>query len=264
MEFEQHSKVTGNFIHEIEQMENLRGLENIFEIEARLLNYLYEFKKEKSHEQALLIINDLEHTLTSNKLNGLKNYFISLSTLITRHLLEKGLTPTQALAFNKTSCTLINTKLTEDNAAVIAKELIELFVYILEEKEVPTFGHETVNGVIQFVDNKVESPISVEDIAKNFKVSTSHLSRIFRQHVGVTLVEYINIKKVEEAQYYLRFTSKQISAISSQFYFCNQSYFTRIFKKYVGETPRRFRSHLEHNYFNFTLREKEFRAISGH
>ena len=80
-----------------------------------------------------------------------------------------------------------------------------------------------------------------------FDVSTSHLSRIFREHTGITLVEYINIRKVEESQYYLRFSDMKISDISDQFHFCNQSYFTRIFKKYTGETPRRFRNDLAEN-----------------
>lgn len=261
---EQYSKKSNNFMHEIEQMENLQGLESLFETEARLLKYLYEFKKEESLAEALIIIKDIDRALKTNKLSGYKNYFISLSSLITRHLLEKGFTPTQAITFNKTCCTLIKTKLTENNTEIIAKELIELFVFILSEKEIPEFRHETVNKVIQFIEKKVESPISVEQIAKKFEVSTSHLSRIFRQQVGVTLVEYINIRKVEEAQYYLRFTSKRISDISNQFYFCNQSYFTRIFKKYIGETPRRFRNHLEYDYFTFSLKEKEITAINGH
>ena len=37
--------------------------------------------------------------------------------------------------------------------------------------------------------------MTVEGIAKKFNVSTSHLSRIFREHAEITLVEYINYKK---------------------------------------------------------------------
>ena len=85
----------------------------------------------------------------------------------------------------------------------------------------PVFMHETVNKVIHYIDAEVASPITVEKIAVNFDVSTSHLSRIFREHVGVTLVEYINIRKVEAAQYSLRFYSKKLEVISNQFYFCN-------------------------------------------
>ena len=99
--------------------------------------------------------------------------------------------------------------------------------------------------------------MTVEGIAKKFNVSTSHLSRIFREHAEITLVEYINIRKVEESQYYLRFSEKKISEISNQFHFCNQSYFTRIFKKYTGETPKRFRSNLAGNTFSYSFPGEE-------
>lgn len=258
MVFEKSAHVSRNFIKDIEQTENLKGLENIFEAEDRLLQYLYKFDKNESLKEAKRIVHSLESSLGTNKLEGLNCYFVSLAAIITRYLQKNKFTVTEAFAFNTTCCELIKNKLTNENAVIIANELIELFIYVLADRMVPTFSHETVNKVIYYIDEHVESPISVEEIAKKFDVSTSHLSRIFRQHVGVTLVEYINIRKVEESQYYLRFTSKKIADISEQFYFCNQSYFTRIFKKYIGETPRRFRNHLDYDYFSFSLQQKEF------
>ena len=81
-----------------------------------------------------------------------------------------------------------------------------------------------------YINDELENDLTVESIANNFHISTSHLSRIFREHVGITLVEYLNVRRVEESQYYLRHTNKSITSISDQFHFCNQSYFTRIFK----------------------------------
>lgn len=265
MQNELPEKITipgGKFINEIEHVESLKGLESIFDTEVRLLEYLYEFNKEEAITEALSIVNDLDNGVLHNKLDEFRRYFIALSAIVTRYLVDNKFTSTQAIAFNRICCVLIEEKLTVENATTIAKELIELYLYILADKQSPNFKHETVNKVIVYIDEEVESPLSVEEIAEHFDVSTSHLSRIFRQHVGVTLVEYINIRKVEEAQYYLRFSSKKIADISNQFYFCNQSYFTRIFKKYTDETPRRFRNDLECSYFSFAFQEKEFDTIN--
>ncbi|HLG26760.1 MAG TPA: helix-turn-helix transcriptional regulator, partial [Paenisporosarcina sp.] len=130
---------------------------------------------------------------------------------------------------------------------------IDFFVSVISERKQPTFSHQTVNKVILFINDEVESELSVEDIAKQFHVSTSHLSRIFRENVGITLVEYLNVRRVEESQYYLRHTNKTISDISQQYHFCNQSYFTRIFKKYTEVTPKQFRDQKDHNYYRFAL-----------
>ena len=60
-----------------------------------------------------------------------------------------------------------------------------------------------------FINESVKSSMTVDEIAKKFNISTSHLSRIFREHTGITLVEYINIRKVEDSQYYLRFSEEE-------------------------------------------------------
>lgn len=111
-----------------------------------------------------------------------------------------------------------------------ADDLIDFFVYFIADRKQPTFRHQTVNKVIMYINDELENDLTVESIANNFHISTSHLSRIFREHVGITLVEYLNVRRVEESQYYLRHTNKSITSISDQFHFCNQSYFTRIFK----------------------------------
>ena len=108
-----------------------------------------------------------------------------------------------------------------------------------------------------FINDELENDLTVESIANNFHISTSHLSRIFREHVGITLVEYLNVRRVEESQYYLRHTNKSITSISDQFHFCNQSYFTRIFKKYTGVTPKHFRDELHHEFYRFEMAETE-------
>lgn len=251
------------FIDEIESLGNYKGLESIFETENNLLQYVYRLNQESAQREGKKLVKDLSSVAFTNKLREYRCYFVSLSAIVTRYLAEHYFTASQAFAFQTTCCGLIYEKLTEDNLEVIAMELIELYTYVLTDRKSPEFMHDTVNKVLQYIDEEVESAITVEQIAKKFDVSTSHLSRIFKQHVGVTLVEYINIRKVEEAQYYLRFSSKRISDISNQFYFCNQSYFTRIFKKYTGETPRRFRNHLAGEYFHYSLKGKESASVDG-
>ena len=228
------------FINEIELIGNFEGIENFFVTEEKLLHHL--FNQEKNEAQQLLqnMIDYVSKSVGSNPFYGIKCYLITLSSLVARRLEKNIFTPPKAVAFNFTCIMLIEQKLNEQNALIVGDELIEFFMYVLAERKRPSLMHNTVNNVIQFINDKVDAVMTVEEIAKKFNVSTSHLSRIFREHTGTTLVEYINIRKVEESQYYLRFSEKKISDISSQFNFCNQSYFTRIFKKYTGETPEDF------------------------
>ncbi len=251
------------FLTEISQSDQYENLENFFEMEAELLDHLYQLNKEEAQRMARRIVTLLLNRPVQEKLKNVQLYLITLSAIVTRHLEKYHLKASKAFAFNDTCSSLIEKKLTEENATSLVDELIELYLYVLTERKPPVLKHETVNNAILYIDDEIESPLTVEGIANQFDVSTSHLSRIFHEHTSITLVEYINVRKVEEAQYHLRFSEKKISDISDQFHFCNQSYFTRIFKKYTGETPRRFRYNMRSNYFQFALPEEEIQSADG-
>lgn len=251
------------FIDEITDIGNIESTDGFFETEEKLLKHLYRLEKTDAQLAAIVMIDYITRSTQGDKLKGIKYYFITLSGIVARYIKKYHLKSVNALSFNETCIMLLEDKLTEDNAVDIAAELIELYIYMIADRKSPSLKHRTVNNIIQFIDNEVESPMSVEGLSSKFDVSTSHLSRIFREHTGITLVEYINIRKVEESQYYLRFSDKKIADISERFHFCNQSYFTRIFKKYTGETPRRFRTNLARGYFRFTLPDEESKLTGG-
>ena len=245
------------FLNEIQKNSNYDTVGNFYLTEEKLLNHLFKSEKSEAKKLLRMIIDDISKYDKNVENISVKYYLITLSALVARALEKTILTPSKAFAFNCTCVMLIERKLSEQNATELADELIEFYIYVLAEKKRPLLKHTTVNNVIDYINEEVEAPMTVERIAKKFNVSTSHLSRIFREHTEITLVEYINIRKVEESQYYLRFSEKRISEISNQFHFCNQSYFTRIFKKYTGETPKRFRSNLAREYFYYSLPVEE-------
>ena len=94
---------------------------------------------------------------------------------------------------------MIETQMNDAQFLQFADELIDFLCIVISERKTTDFGHQTVNKVILFINDEIETNLSVEDIAKHFNISTSHLSRIFREHTGVTLVEYLNVSKVEES-----------------------------------------------------------------
>lgn len=245
------------FIVEIERTGNYEGIDDFFETEEKLLYHLYKLDKKEAQRLARVMVDYVLSSSDNDELKMIKYYFITLSGIVARYLKKQQLDSSKSFTFNAACISLIEQKLTKDNASDLAVELIEFYTYVIADRNPPSLMHHTVNKVINYINSDVESTLTVEEISTKFDVSTSHLSRVFREHAGITLVEYINIRKVEESQYYLRFSDKKISEISDQFDFCNQSYFTRIFKKYTGETPRRFRTNLTSDYYRFTLPGEE-------
>lgn len=248
--------ISKRYFQEIETINRYDGVEKIFEIEAQLLREIYQLETDAAKESLKSLLDLLSKRAGKNFFKAIRHYFVILSSVVTRRLIENQAPLKKAFAFNTACVEMIDERMNDAQFLQFADDLIEFYIYVISERKQPSYKHQTVNKVIMFIDDEVETDLSVEDIAQHFAISTSHLSRIFKEHVGITLVEYLNVRRVEESQYYLRHTNKSISDISEQFHFCNQSYYTRIFKKYVGLTPKHFRDQPEHEYFRFQLPER--------
>ncbi|MBK3494535.1 helix-turn-helix transcriptional regulator [Viridibacillus sp. YIM B01967] len=248
--------ISKRYFQEIETMNRYDGIEKFFEIESQLLREIYQLDAEASKESLRRLIDILSERSGKHFFRTIRHYFVILSSVVTRRLIENQAPSKKAFAFNVACVEMIDQRMNDAEFLQFADDLIEFYIYVISERKQPSYKHQTVNKVIMFIDDEVETDLSVEDIALYFTISTSHLSRIFKEHVGITLVEYLNVRRVEESQYYLRHTNKSISNISEQFHFCNQSYYTRIFKKYVGLTPKHFKDQANHDYFRFQLPDR--------
>jgi AraC-like DNA-binding protein len=79
-------------------------------------------------------------------------------------------------------------------------------------------------------------------LAKHVNLTTSYLSRLFKKETGLTISDYIQGIKIETAQNMLIYSDYSPSQIASILAFPNQSYFTEVFHKRVGVTPKKYQS----------------------
>lgn len=115
-------------------------------------------------------------------------------------------------------------------------------VPLLEEKQkVQTWKHQKVHEVADYLLNHPETEESLEELAKRFYISKSYLSRIFREVTSFTVNEYKNINRIKKSQQLLVHSTYSITEISEILGFENLTYYERVFKKYAGMTPLKYR-----------------------
>lgn len=95
--------------------------------------------------------------------------------------------------------------------------------------------------IMSYIKTAYMSQISSSDIADRLHVNRCYLSRIFKKETGITICDYICRVRIENAKELLRRTMIPISSISFNVGFCDQNYFTRVFKRCTGATPGEFR-----------------------
>ncbi len=95
--------------------------------------------------------------------------------------------------------------------------------------------------VLDYIDENIHHPISIEQLANQIFISKDHLIRLFKKHINTTPVNYINQKKIEKAQLMMLVEEDNIQQLCFRLGFENISYFNRLFKKLTGETPMSYK-----------------------
>jgi two-component system response regulator YesN len=83
--------------------------------------------------------------------------------------------------------------------------------------------------------------VTREEIAAALGVSPSYVSRIFRRYAGMALWDYVNSLRVARARELLEHSDMTVTEIAFAVGFNDPAYFSRIFRKVTGKSPRSFR-----------------------
>ncbi len=110
-----------------------------------------------------------------------------------------------------------------------------------ESQKARTWKHQKVHEVADYLLNHPETGESLEELAKRFYISKSYLSRIFREVTSFTVNEYKNVSRIKKSQQLLIHSTYSVTEISGLLGFENLTYYERVFKKYTGITPLRYR-----------------------
>ena len=95
---------------------------------------------------------------------------------------------------------------------------------------------------ISYIQNHYGENISVDMLANVCHMSKYYFVRIFHTENGVSPIEFLQQYRITIARHLLLETQKSIALIAEETGFENQSYFSKIFRKYCGVSPRQYRS----------------------
>jgi AraC-like DNA-binding protein len=103
-------------------------------------------------------------------------------------------------------------------------------------------GIQGVRATIIGLDSQPEAPVALNEIALRFGLSRSLLTREFRNYTNTSIVEYINIRRLQKAGIILSSTRKGIDEAAFESGFSSLPNFYRRFKRMYGVSPAEFRS----------------------
>ncbi len=131
--------------------------------------------------------------------------------------------------------------------------LCSLFAWILENKhyeplEERSFGSNRrigqIKTVLEYIEQNYASAITLDSLAEVAGMNPKYFCRVFQSLTHQSPMEYVNFYRIEQAAYKLDNMEKSITAVGSECGFAESSYFTKVFKKYKGITPKEYRKML--------------------
>lgn len=100
---------------------------------------------------------------------------------------------------------------------------------------------DTIDDSIYYMKENLNRDIALGELAEYANLSKSHYSRLFKEKTGWSPIAYFNHLKIKKACQILDTSDKRINQISYQLGFNDPYYFSRLFKKIMGVSPRYYR-----------------------
>ncbi|SDD82510.1 transcriptional regulator, AraC family [Pricia antarctica] len=99
-----------------------------------------------------------------------------------------------------------------------------------------------VDAIIGYLTDNLDKSFTSQDIADAFNYSTSYLFSLFKKRTGYAIIHFFNLKKTQKACEYLKYTDMSVKEISFSMGFQDPLYFSRLFKKNMGMSPRAYKN----------------------
>jgi two-component system, response regulator YesN len=102
------------------------------------------------------------------------------------------------------------------------------------------------NNLVQEIEQYIRvhycKEIKLHQLAEQFHVSASHLSRTFKQQFGENVTDYIVRLRISRAKLLLMNQEHKISSVANQVGYQDEKYFSKAFKQFEGVSPKEFRT----------------------
>lgn len=127
-------------------------------------------------------------------------------------------------------------------AEILRCKLIEIIIQILRKisENSVTSEHPCVKTILEHINNKYMTRLSLSEISKELNYSSAYLSRLFKKQTGMSFAEFLQKKRIENSCRLLLSSDKKVSEIASMVGYSDLKSFQSAFKKNIGMPPKTY------------------------
>lgn len=219
-------------------------IEYPYELEKDLIDSVISGQTELAVENTAKLINAFS-IMEAGDIDGIKNNIIWLLAIIIRSATESDNNIEQILDTDFDIINRLHNIDTLPEMLDLSKSLVETITKNMLSS-IYNGNSQVITRALRYINRNYKDKITLKDIESNLHINASYFSTLFKQEMGMTFTDYLNSLKIQYACSLLENTNLSIIDVSLSAGFDDQSYFTKVFKKVKGVTPKAWKSqHME-------------------
>jgi len=115
-------------------------------------------------------------------------------------------------------------------------------VYFREKIDETSTQNKYITAIIRYMYKHIKEDLALEDIVRDFELSKSYINVIFKKYTRHAPIEFFIGLKMQEACKLLKSTGMYVKEVSAELGYDDPYYFSRIFKKFVGVSPKTYKN----------------------
>lgn len=197
----------------------------------------------QQHKEKLLLSSFSEQMFEKrlqDTLRNAKNYCIIMNTLLRKAAEQGGVHPLYIDRLSSKFATKI--ELSADIKAIpeLMREMFSSYCRLVRKHSTKQYSP-VVKRTILMIDSDISAELSLRTLAQKQGITSGYLATVFKKETNKTVSEYIRERRINHALHLLNTTNLQIQTIAMHCGIMDVQYFSKVFKRQIGKTPKEYR-----------------------
>ena len=166
-------------------------------------------------------------------------FMFDIIVSVSHHAIDSGIDPDECMRINLAFSNIDRFASRLEELGEAAEKTFNEQLELIQANAKPR--KRAVEAMRGYIKSHLNTNFSLADVADSVELSPYYASRIFREDQNMTIMDYAVQLRVNEACYLLANPNLRIDEIAAQLGYADSSYFSRVFKKHVGMSPRQYR-----------------------
>ena len=120
--------------------------------------------------------------------------------------------------------------------------LLEHITYEPQVSRENSLEYDRIKNILSYIEDNYQNKITLNDIAGHIHLCESECTRLFKRHMNTTLFAFLQEYRIERSLEFLQ-ADQPVSAVADKAGFSDPNYYSKVFAKIKGCSPREYRNH---------------------